>query len=136
MTERSDVFAYFWVKASNCSVAAITAQLQTEPTEVTVIGASRSDDFPKINLWRLLSPMPRGDGFLQDHIDALLVRLEMRADAVVDLGANCEMGISCVGYYYGTNPGFHLSATLIQRLAALRLAVDFDLYNFAGEEAL
>ena len=135
MIERTDVYAYFWVEATACSLEAITAQLQIKPTDVSVIGASRSDDFPKRNLWRLLSPIPRGDSFLQDHVDALLAILEKSASTLVDLGANCEIGISCVGYYFGSNPGLHLSASLIQRLAALRLSVDFDLYNYAGEEA-
>lgn len=36
--------------------------------------------------------------------------------------------------YYGSNPGLHLSAELIKRLATLDLSVDFDLYNYAEDK--
>jgi hypothetical protein len=81
------------------------------------------------------SPLARGESLLQDHIEALLPLLEARASVVKLFAQRNAAGINCVGYYYGSNPGLHLSAPLITRLAALGLPVDFDLYNYAGEDA-
>lgn len=59
----------------------------------------------------------------------------LRTVVVHSLVLRYSAGINCVGYFYGANPGLHLSADLLGRIAALRLAVDFDLYNYGEEDA-
>lgn len=60
--------------------------------------------------------------------------LEPHREAVLSFARKGEAGVNCVGYYYGANPGLHLSAALLTRLAALELPVDFDLYNYSAAE--
>ena len=136
MAERSDVYAYFWVEGP-VPAAEITSKMGIEPTEISVAGEkSRSGRISQRNSWELRSPLGRGDHLLQECLEALVPLLEARASTVKQLVESCSIGINCVGYYYGSNPGLHLSAELIARLAALGLPVDFDLYNYAGEDAL
>lgn len=85
-------------------------------------------------MWICQSPLPRGETLLQDQIESLLTVLEPHREAIVAVAQTCDAGINCVGYYYGSNPGLHLSAELIARLDALKLPVDFDLYNYSEPE--
>jgi hypothetical protein len=136
MTERTDAYAYFWVEGYTASPNEISARLDLTPTSMRRIGdVGRNGPPATSNSWRLLSPLARGDRLLQDYIEGLLSLLEPRASAVCELAAQYSVGINCVGYYYGSNPGLHLSSSLLARLAALRVAVDFDLYNYGEEDA-
>jgi hypothetical protein len=65
---------------------------------------------------------------MDKHLEALLAIIEPKAAAIRSLQSKHEVGINCVGYFYGENPGFHLSRDLIARLYALSLEIDFDLY--------
>jgi hypothetical protein len=108
--------------------------LKIAPSEVKRIGEKSTRPIQR-DWWTLISPLPRGESFLQDHIEALLKVLEPKALELSSLGEKCSFGINCVGYYYGANPGLGLSAALIRRLAALGLGIDFDLYNYAETDA-
>jgi hypothetical protein len=82
-----------------------------------------------------MSPLARGEGRLQDYMESLLCLLEPNTQVIRKLVTECSVGINCVGYYYGSNPGLHLSAALLARLASLQIDVDFDLYNKCEENA-
>jgi hypothetical protein len=136
MTERRDVYAYFWVEGFDCTCEDITSQMQIAPSRVRKVGDIRpSGQVVKLNFWEILSPLARGENLIQEYLDALLSLLEKRAAVIHSLVSRYTTGISCVGYFYGANPGLHLSAELINRLAALQIAVDFDLYNYGEEDA-
>lgn len=87
------------------------------------------------NWWELLSPLPRGGGLLQAYLESLVCLLEPVAAAVRELASEYSAGINCVGYYYGSNPGLHLSSDLLVRIAALHVPVDFELYNYSSSDA-
>jgi len=136
MTERRDVYAYFWVEGFDCSPDDLTAQMRAEPSHVQRIGeALPHGAIAETSLWKLLSPLARGESLLQEYLEALVALLEQRTSVVQSLASRYSAGINCVGYFYGSNPGLHLSASLIERIAVLKLAVDFDLYNYGAEDA-
>jgi hypothetical protein len=137
MAERRDVYAYFWVDGFDCRSEEITTQMQTAPSNVKKVGELLpSGRAVQANRWELLSPLARGENLLQEYLEALVAVLERRAHVVQSLASRYSAGINCVGYFYGSNPGLHLSASLIERIAALKLAVDFDLYNYGEEDAV
>jgi len=136
MSERSDVYAYFWVEGYAGPPDEVSARLRLTPSSTQRVGdVGRYGPPAKFNRWELLSPLARGQGLLQDYLDALLNLLEPNATAVRELASQYSAGINCVGYYYGSNPGLHLSAALLARLAALRVPIDFDLYNYSESDA-
>ena len=135
MSERRDVYAYFWIQGFDDPPEDISTLMAVTPSRVERVGESRwFGALATMNRWELLSPLNRGEHLLQDYLEALLPILEARASVVRSLASLYSAGINCVGYFYGSNPGLHLSASLIKRLAELELAVDFDLYN-CGEES-
>jgi hypothetical protein len=124
-----DTYAYFWVGEFEGSPEAVTAVLGLEPTETWKKGDPWLENRPRqSSRWRLMSPLPRTEMFMDKHLEALLSILEPKTAAIRVLQTEHEIGINCVGYFYGENPGFHLSRGLIARLHALSLDIDFDLY--------
>ena len=136
MSERTDVYAYFWVQGYECQHEAISSQLKLMPTSVQSVGDLKKHGPPaKFNTWELLSPLARGEHLLQEYLESLLHVLEPNAEAIRDIASRYSTGINCVGYYFGSNPGLHLSASLLTRLSALQVAVDFDLYNYSESKS-
>jgi Domain of unknown function (DUF4279) len=136
MPERSDVYAYFWVQGFTCSPEEVTALLGFTPSSLEAVRTAERKVLPSHpNMWLRQSSVPRGDSLLQDHLEGLLQILEPHREAVVSFASKGQAGINCVGYYYGANPGLHLSASLLARLTALELPVDFDLYNYSEAES-
>jgi hypothetical protein len=136
MAERSDVYSYFWIEGFDCPCEYITAQMQLTPSRISQKGTLRENGLvEKLDFWEFHSPLERGEHLIQESLEALLPVLESRIENVLNLSSRYRAGINCVGYYYGSNPGLHLAAELIQRISALRLSVDFDLYNYAEENA-
>jgi hypothetical protein len=136
MSERADVYAYFWVQGYECQHEVISSQLKLTPTSVQSVGDLKKHGPPaKFNSWEFLSPLTRGENLLQEYLESLLQVLEPNAEAVREIAARYSAGINCVGYYFGSNPGLHLSASLLARLSALQVAVDFDLYNYSESES-
>lgn len=130
MSESSKTYAYFFVSEFDCSVQEITKLMGVSPTKSCNKGApgAHVDTLPR-SIWELHSTLARGEMPLQDHVENVLMVLEKRPEIVAKLGQQYTAGINCVGYYYSANPGLHLSAELIKRVAALDLSLDFDLYN-------
>lgn len=132
-TERRDTYAYFWVRGFDCPPEAISERLGILPSEVTLKGELlRGGRVRETSYWSVLSPLARGNEFLDSHIDALLEILEPVAVKIRAIQNEYEVGINCVGYFYSSNPGFHLSREVIGRLSALKLSVDFDLYSYCA----
>lgn len=70
---------------------------------------------------------------LDSYVEALLNLLEPRVTEIQSLASECKVGINCVGYFFSANPGFHFSRVVLQRLSALGVAVDFDLYCYCSK---
>lgn len=112
----------------------VTALLGMEPTaawkkDERVPGAPRARR--PTSAWRLQSPLPRTAAF-EDQLRALLDILETKADNVRAAARRYGAQITCAAYFHGVNPGFGLSASDLARIAALGLAMDFDLYCLGG----
>ncbi len=124
-------WAYFWVQGFPCAPADISRILLAEPSDVWIVGETvlSHGRVAWTNAWRYESTL--GDErALDEHIENVLTRVEPRLPALRNQVRPLELGVNCVAYlseYQGN--GFHLSAALIARLAALELSVDFDLYG-------
>ena len=87
----------------------------------------------RANVWQLNSSLPIS-AHVEEHIEALLSLLELRAEAIATLMSfhQAEAGINCAIYYEDFTPGIHLSQNITKRIAALGLYIDLDLY-FLGD---
>lgn len=141
MAERRETYAYFWIEGFSCDPSQISATLQLEPHDFHRAGdliksrferTAQRHYWPKSS-WSYRSRLPLVEIFQDSHIVDILSVLEPRIAALLELQKTCETGINCVGYYWNSNPGFHLSAELIHRCAKLSLSIDFDLYNYPEE---
>ena len=84
--------------------------------------------------WELCGSRYGVDSF-EEQLDELLSILEGRRAQVRQVVEQFEAGICCTATYCeDANPGFHLSETLISRLASLGLSCDFDLYIIEGDD--
>jgi phosphopantetheine adenylyltransferase len=134
--ERRDVYVYFWIASAELAPTEVSKILGLQPSRTRTLGVQLVANHRSQNhQWTLNGPMPRGEGFLQDHIEALVAVLEQKAGELQVVRERAELGVNCVGYYCGAHPGLHLSASLVQRLAKLGLSIDFDLYNYADDNA-
>ena len=129
MADTRDTYAYFWITGFECPFAEITAQMGIDPTKAWNKGDPGTyREVMRWSGWDLRSPMPRGDKFIHEHVEALLPVLEQRAEVVRSFARAYDAGINCVGYFHNFNPGFHFSLETMSRIVALGLPVDFDLY--------
>ena len=134
---RYETYAYFYVSDFDGEASAITQTLGIEPTETWQKGDAgrypqRSGEFSN---WEVHSPLERSEIFLDAHIEAVLNIIEPKLTQILELQMQgCDIGINCVGYYTDANPGFHLSAKLLSRLAAFSFDVDFDLYCSCADD--
>lgn len=141
MGERRETYAYFWIEGFSTDPSEITALMSLEPHEIRREGELIQRRFEQTGQkhywprsgWKFRSRLPLDETFQDSHIAVILDAIEPRSAELLDLQKTCEMGINCVGYYWNSNPGFHLSADLIRRCARLGLGIDFDLYNFPEE---
>lgn len=134
MTERRDTYAYFWIEGFHCAPEEISERLGIAPSKVHLKGEPLSGKrVRQVNSWEVLSPLARGEEVLDSYVEALLSLLEPCAAVIQSIAKECEAGISCVGYFYSANPGFHFSHRVIQRLSALGVSVDFDLCCYCSK---
>lgn len=130
-----DTYAYFFVHGFDCPVQQISELLQLKPSstwlksEAGIAGRRR-----QFSNWELHSPLPRTEVFQDSHLKSLLEILESRREKVLQAISRYECGLQCVGYYTNENPGFHMEAGLVSRIAAFGLSVDFDLYCLCDHE--
>ena len=83
--------------------------------------------------WELASPAGEGAG-VAEQLAALLPLLEARAVVLAEARRRFGAGLACAAYFREVNPGFHLDAELVARVAALGLSFDFDLYCLGAPE--
>ncbi len=76
--------------------------------------------------WELGSGLSTSAG-LEEHIKALLNRLEGRAEPVGLLSATADVELSCV-VYADSAPALNFEKSVIDRLARLGASLDIDLY--------
>lgn len=127
---------YFYVSGFDGDASEISGKLELEPTQTWHKGDAwlpvKTRSFSN---WEIHSSLDRSEIFLDAHIKAVLDIIEPRRAQILELQSQgCDIGINCVGYYYGTHPGFGLSAELLSRLAAFSMDVDFDLYCLCAND--
>ncbi len=134
MEERRDTYAYFWIEGFDCAPEEISERLGITASKVHLKGEPLAGKrVRRANSWEVLSPLPRGEEVLDSYVEALLNLLEPCAGAIQSIAKECDIGINCVGYFYSANPGFHFSRSVIGRLDALGVSVDFDLYCYCSK---
>lgn len=134
--QRPTTVVKFWLEGDDLRPDEITAALGTAPFRAWAKGDPLPNGRPRRSgAWALAPGCSRDEDFaaqlqrLLDHLDALppiLHEFVRRFDA----------GIS-VGYSAGAsnrNFGFHVDRRTVERLAALRLSLDLDLYPICPEE--
>lgn len=82
--------------------------------------------------WELRSPAPES-ALPEEKLDTLVSALEAVAPGVRAAAERFKAGIGCVVYTQRANPGFHVSADCLRRVAALHLSLDFDVYLMSSE---
>jgi len=118
----------FAVLGFSGSPQAVTDLLGIAPTEAWATGDPGLRGHPRrFARWNLASPAGE-TATVEDQLTALLPLLEARAAAVAEAARRFEAGIHCAAYFRDVNPGFHLDAAMVARVAALGLSLDFDLY--------
>jgi hypothetical protein len=107
----------------------ITEILGLQPSEAWNLGDmnERNGKPRKFMSWR------RGSGLddtepLREHIEALLLHLHSRSDAVRNLWVDYDLQLQCVGYYPPSGHGAHFDREQIRQAAQLGLALDLDFY--------
>ena len=132
MDQEYDTYAYFWVSDFDCEPEVISDILGLKPYRTFKKGDLISDKTKnrwKHSSWEYLSSLPRNEPCQDAHIANLVEVMLKKKDAIDKLKEKYEIGINCVGYYYDTNPGFHMSADLINSCSTLGISIDFDLYT-------
>lgn len=116
-SSRYDTWAYFYVSKFEGNTSEITRKLELEPTKTWRKGDVwfRAPRLRPESNWQIHSPVDRSEIFLDVHIEALLDIIEPKRAQISELQAQgCDIGINCVGSYYGTHPGFNLALTCRQ----------------------
>jgi hypothetical protein len=77
--------------------------------------------------WSLHSPLPL-HAHPVEHFEALLPVLEPHASRIRECAVRFPTQLSCAVYYRDFSPSIRLSSSILQRIAALTIPLDFDLY--------
>jgi hypothetical protein len=137
MSTASTMYAYFWVSGFGGAGEEIGASLGLEPSKVLVRdrASAHTPEAAALSSWEYESGLPRDVAPLDAHIEKLLDVLEGRREAVAQLSKQHDIGINCVATHFANcGAGFHLSKSMVSRLAELGVSVDFDLYCYKDEE--
>ena len=130
-----DTYCYFYAEGFACEPEEITKLLKIQPTEFRRKGDAGRNGLPvKVNSWKIQDDSPRQDHFFENHLKSILAKIEPSTPAILQLSEHCSVGINCVGYFEGCNPGFEIEPDLLKRLGALKLTLGFDLYTFPESE--
>ena len=132
MEQEYDTYAYFWVSDFDCDPKVISDILGLKPSRSFKKGdliSDKSNHRRKFSSWEYLSSLPRSEPCQDAHISNLIEVMLKKKDAIKILKEKYEIGINCVGYYHDANPGFHMSAELINSCSTLGISIDFDLYT-------
>jgi hypothetical protein len=126
-------YAYFRVVAEELPLEDITAMVGRTPTRSWRKGepGERNPSRPDSG-WCLHGPLPISNLRIDEHVEALLPILEERSSAIRQLGQRFDTYLVCVGNYSKSSPGFFLSSAIVERIGALGLSLDCDLYCDCG----
>jgi hypothetical protein len=120
------------VRGERGSVADISAALELTPSDSHDIGEPRSHRDPRpwghVH-WGLRSDLP-DTATLEEHLSHICDRLQLRAAALQALlDSGYELDWFCFVETGNGQGGVSLSAGLLQRLAALPVELDLDIYG-------
>ena len=112
----------------------VTSLLDLSPTQAWHVGdplPNHPTALRNHSRWTFRSPLPLS-AHVDEHMEALLSLLELLAPRIRDCAARFPTELRCAIYYRQSfTPGIHLSETTLQRVAALGVPLDFELY-FVG----
>lgn len=134
MEKAPEHHVYFAVFDFGDDPAIITRAMGLEPTWAWIKGdviANSRRGRQTHSRWVLQSTRPLAEP-IEAHVENLLPRLESRREAVVDVRTRFKARLVVAAYWYAANQGFRLTADVLQRIAALGLEVDFDVYCLDG----
>ena len=132
MDQEYNTYAYFWIEGFDCEPWVISDLLGLQPTRTFKKGdliSDKGDKRRKTSVWEYCSTLPRTEPCQDAHISNLLEVLLQRKETIIELKSKYDMGINCVGYYHNANPGFNMSAELINSCSEIGISIDFDLYT-------
>ena len=127
---------YFVVHDFGDDSDVVTRLLGITPTRVWRRGQprpGRSGPPAKYELWALDSTLPEAAPF-DEHLAAIVSQLERAAAGMREVLARFSAHLQCHSQFSTYNPGFEIPAALVQRVAALGLGIDFDLYVLYEDE--
>ena len=127
---------YFAVWGDWPDAAPLTQIIGREPTAFHAKGSSMTESsiIRKRSIWQIDSRQPETES-IETQIESLLDLLELHASGVRQAVRENDGGIQCAAYWRTSQPGFHLSSSLVERVAALGLSLDFDMYALGGEDS-
>jgi hypothetical protein len=83
--------------------------------------------------WTFQSALPL-ETHVEKHLESLLPLLEPHAARIRECAAEFSVELCCAIYYRDFTPGIHLSPEILQRITALGIPLDLDLY-FLGDDS-
>ena len=115
----------------------MSSLIDVVPTEVWSVGdPMRYRDHGRRNSgWLLRSGCSVGS-HVAEHVAAILRQVEGSSKGLAMVGMACDLMLSIAIFGYERLPNIYLSSAQMQRLARLRIDLDFDLYNLGhgGED--
>jgi hypothetical protein len=126
---------FFTVTGSTLDPDEITRITGLQPAKIWHIGDTigKGGRKYKENGWKLDSGLERSKS-LDDHLAALLAKIEPVLAALSKLDASYYKELACVIEAYCANPGMHFDRNMITLLAQLGAEIDIDLYCLGGAE--
>jgi Domain of unknown function (DUF4279) len=133
MPDKSHVFLKILDFGDDPSI--VTSRIGLSPTSAWRRGDPMPDTTATRNhsRWSFQSPLPL-DTHVEKHLAALLPLLEAHAASIRECAAEFSVEICCAIYYEDFTPGIHLWPEVLQRIAALGIPLDLDLY-FLGDDS-
>ena len=133
----NETYAYFAIVGSG-DHKRISETIGIQPTSAFTEGSPIPGRPVKYSAtkWRIDSTIERNyplHDCLEDHVENVVSQVEKIKNKLDLLGPEYEKYIQCVAYYEGSNLGFWLSSKILQRIAALNIGIEFDLYSLSDE---
>ena len=129
MEHANEVRVCLTLTSKKYSPEEVTLATGLQPTktwrmEDWIVGTARSYDW---NGWSLASGLDMASE-LEDHLSALLTRLEPAMSALKELSCRWDLEVSCVIYAKVFVQPCHFDRETIQKLASLGAQIDVDFY--------
>ena len=130
IARENEEYAYVRIVGFTCTADELTSQLGIEPSEAGNMGDPAPDSQPpyRHSTWLLRSRLSKS-ATLEAHILDVLDQLAGHERQVRDISESPGVTMECVGIYEVFNPGLHLTARTIKRLADFGMSLDLDTYH-------